>query len=190
MAISKVLTGKCRLSYPKLFTPESFGQAPGAAPGPDAKYSCVLLIRKDDPITVSRLQSAVESAIQEAIPTKWGGKRPANLRLPLRDGDAEREGDEYKGCYFINCTTKRKPHVVDRDCCDIIDPSEIYAGCYVRATLNCYSYDYAGNRGISFGLCNVQKLGDGEPLGGGGATGAADFGSAAAKAEIDDLDDF
>ena len=48
----------------------------------------------------------------------------------------------------------------------ITDPDEVYCGCKVRATLSVFAYDKAGNRGISFGLNNVQKLGDGERLDG------------------------
>ena len=187
MAYTKILTGKVRLSYPHLYQPASFGQQ---APDANAKYSCCLLIDKSDQLTVGRLQGAVEATKQEGIRTKWGGKLPANLRLPLRDGDTERDGEEYKGCYFINCSTKRKPKCVDRDCVEILDPAELYAGCYVRATLTCYPYDFSGNRGISFGLCNIQKLGDGDALGGDGASAAADFGSASAQAELDELEDF
>lgn len=187
MAYIKILTGKCRLSYPHLYQPSSYGQA---TPGPDAKYSCSLLIDKQDQLTVGRLQDAIEQAKADGISGKWGGKLPTNLRLPLRDGDTERSGDEYKGHYFINCTTKRRPKVVDRDCAEILDPMEVYAGCWVRATLTAYPYDFAGNRGISFGLCNVQKLGDGDPLGGDGSSAAADFSSAAAQAELSELEDF
>lgn len=187
MAYTKILTGKMRLSYPHLHAPVSFGQA---SPGADAKYSASFLIDKNDVLTVGRLQDAIEQAKAEGIRSKWGGKTPTNLRLPLRDGDTERDGEEYKDHYFINCTTKRKPRCVDRDCVEILDPADLYAGCYVRATLTCYAYDFAGNRGISFGLCNVQKLGDGDPLGGDGSSAASDFGNDTAKTELSELDDF
>lgn len=180
-----ILTGKVRLSYPHLLQPSTFAQGQG-----EPKYSACLLIDKQDSMTLDRLRRAQEEAIQLAVATRWNGKRPANLRLPIRDGDTEREGEEYKGKFFINASSKRRPAVVDRDCNEIINSAEIYAGCYVRATLTCYAYDYAGNRGIAFGLGNVQKIADGEPLGGGTRSASSDFGSPVAAAELDALDDF
>ncbi len=47
----------------------------------------------------------------------------------------------------------------------IIDPTDYYAGCWSIASVNAYAYDTKGNRGVSFGLVNLQKVGDGDPLG-------------------------
>jgi hypothetical protein len=44
------------------------------------------------------------------------------------------------------------------------DPAEWYAGCHVRATLNAFGYDQKMNKGVSFGLNNLQKLGEGQRL--------------------------
>ncbi len=43
---------------------------------------------------------------------------------------------------------------------------EIYSGIYARFSINFYAFNTNGNKGIACGLNNVQKLADGEALGG------------------------
>ena len=57
---------------------------------------------------------------------------------------------------------------------DIIDKSELYSGCYGRVSIMPAAYNVDGNKGIKFYLNNVQKLAEGEPLGGAGASNASD----------------
>lgn len=89
------------------------------------------------------------------------------IKTPLRDGDKERPGDEaYKDSYFINANSATAPGIVDADRQQIIDRSEVYSGVYGRASINLYAFNSNGNRGIACGLNNLQKIRDGEPLGG------------------------
>lgn len=81
-------------------------------------------------------------------------------------GSNYNEGEEYAGHYFMNVSSKTKPGVVDSQVQPILDSTEVYSGCYGRVSINFYPYDTAGNRGIGAGLNNVQKLADGESLGG------------------------
>ncbi len=156
---TKVTTGKCRLSYAHLFEPH-------AIEGNDPKYSVSVLIPKTDTETLKAIKEAVAEA-KELGKGKFGGKVPANLKTPLRDGDDERPDDEaYVGCYFLNASSKNKPGVVDLSVQPVLDATEVYSGCYGRLTLNFYAYSASGNKGIAAGLGNVQKLADGEPLGG------------------------
>ena len=55
---------------------------------------------------------------------------------------------------------------MDADCQPILDTSELYSGIYGRASINFYAFNTNGNKGIACGLNNLQKLRDGEPLGG------------------------
>ena len=48
----------------------------------------------------------------------------------------------------------------------ILERSEVYSGVYGRASINLYAFNSNGNRGIACGLNNLQKISDGEPLGG------------------------
>lgn len=148
-----------RLSYVNIWEPQSIN-------GSEPKYSVSLIIPKSDTATLNKIKQAIEVAKQEAI-SKFGGKIPANLKLPLRDGDIDRPDDEaYQDSYFINCNSKQKPQVVDSQVQPILDQTEVYSGCYGRVSVTFYGFNSNGNRGVAAGLGNVQKLRDGEALGG------------------------
>ena len=160
-ASTKVITGEVRLSYAHLFEPR-----PGMNPGDAPKYSTSILIAKSDKETLRKIKAAIDAATAAGLPL-WGGKVPPNLRNPVRDGDTERPDDPaYQGHYFMNLTSKNKPGIVDRRLQPITDSSEIYSGCYARVSMNFFPYSHSGNRGVSAGLNNVQKLRDGDYLGG------------------------
>ena len=120
MSTTKVITGKVRFSYVNIFKSRAF-QA-----DQDAKYSVCLLIPKEDKATIKKIKAAIDAAVQDGISSKWGGKKPANLKQPLRDGDAERadEAPEYEGMYFLNCNSTQKPGIVDKD---LSEMAKIYA---------------------------------------------------------------
>lgn len=179
---TKVITGKVRFSYVNIFKSRAF-QA-----GQDAKYSVCLLIPKEDKATIKKIKATIDEAVQEGIASKWGGKKPANLKLPLRDGDDERadEAPEYEGVYFLNANSTQKPGIVDKDLNEILDPDEVYSGCWGRASINFFPFNSNGNKGIGVGLNNIQKLSDGDPLGAARASAEADF----SDDFEDDEDDF
>ena len=170
---TKVVTGLVRFSYVNIFRSRAFRE------GQDAKYSICLLVPKKDMVTVHKIQAAVEEAVQEGISSKWGGKRPKNLKLPLRDGDEERadEASEYKDMFFLNANSNTKPGIVDKDLNEILDPDEVYSGSWGRASINFYAFDSNGNRGVGVGLNNIQKLKDGDRLGAARASAEEDFSS-------------
>jgi len=154
---TKVVTGMVRFSYANVWEPKSIN-------GSDEKYSVSLIIPKTDKKTIAQIEAAIEAAKQEGK-AKFGGKIPANLKLPLRDGDIDRPEDEaYKNAYFINANSKERPGIVDRSVKPILDQSEFYSGCYGRASITFYAFNQNGNKGIACGLQNLQKLLDGEPL--------------------------
>ena len=178
---TKVVTGKIRLSYANIFEPRAI------TPGDDPKYSLCILIPKSDKATLRKIKAAVEAAKQTGA-ALWGGKIPAKLKLPLRDGDQDRpDQPEYAGHFFINANSKQKPGVVDADV-NPIDQSEVYSGCYGRVSVNFFPYSHSGNRGIGCGLNNIQKLADGEPLG--GRSRAEDDFDAWGEDDSDEEDDF
>lgn len=170
--MSKVVTGTVRLSYANVWTPRAANE------GSEPKYSASIIIPKSDTATVDAIKKAIEVAIQEGV-GKFGGKIPprTTLKLPLRDGDEERPDDEaYKNAYFLNATSKLAPGIVDKHVQPILDHSEVYSGVYARVSLNFYAFNTSGNRGVACGLGNIQKIRDGEPLGGKTAP-SADFSS-------------
>lgn len=158
---TKVITGiNTRLSY-------FHGWDPVSINGGAEKYSVSVLIPKDDKDTVNAVNAAIDAAIEEGV-TKFGGKKPsrAAIKVPLRDGDVERDDEAYKGHYFINANSSTPPQIVDRAVKPILDRSEVYSGCYARVSLNFYAFNSNGNRGVACGLGNIQKVRDGAPLGG------------------------
>lgn len=163
---TKVVTGVVRLSYANVWEPVSTNDG-------TPKYSVSLIIPKSDQKTIDAINAAVDAAIKDGA-AKFSGKIPnkAALKLPLRDGDAERDDEAYKGAYFVNANSTTAPQIVDRSVQPILDRAEVYSGCYARVSVNFYAFNTNGNRGIACGLGNIQKVRDGEPLG--SRTSAAD----------------
>lgn len=161
----KVITGPdTRWSYCNVWQPKSIN---GGTP----KYSVSLIIPKSDTATIKKIEAAIEAAYKEGEAKLKGNGRsvPALsvLKTPLRDGDAERPDDEaYANAYFVNANSATAPGIVDADRQPIIDTSEVYSGLYGRASINFYAFNSNGNKGIACGLNNLQKIRDGEPLGG------------------------
>lgn len=156
--LTKVIV-PCKFSFLHCWEPDSVN-------GGDPKYSVSAIIDKSDTKTITEIKAAIEQAKKESV-SKWGGKVPNNLKTPLRDGDIERSEDSaYKGSYFFNDNSRQAPQVVDSKVEPILDQSEVYSGCYGRISVTFYGYNSNGNRGIAAGLGNIQKIKDGEPLGG------------------------
>jgi len=186
---TKVTTGEVRLSYAHLLEPHAIEE------GQTKKYSVSLIIPKEDKETLKLIKEAIEEA-KEAAKTKLAGKSgkiPANLKIPVRDGDEERPDDDaYANSYFINANSTKKPKILEfrkftaegKIKADPIDSEEdIYSGMYGLVSLNFYAFDTSGNKGIAAGLGNVLKTDDGDRLGG-GSSAEEDFDLA------DDEDDF
>lgn len=170
---TKVITGiNTRWSYANVWDPK-------AIDGGKPKYSVSLIVPKDDTATVDKIKAAIQAAYEEGqSKLKGNGKSVpplAAIKNPLRDGDIEKPDDEaYAGCYFVNANSATAPGVVDADRQPIIERSEVYSGVYGRASINFYAFNVNGNKGIACGLNNLQKLRDGEPLGG-KASAESDF---------------
>lgn len=167
MADLKVTTGEVRLSYCNLITPRSPQE--GAAP----KYSCVLLIPKntaDGKATLAKIRAAQTQALEDGK-TKFGGKVPAKWTNTLHDGDTEADlerNPEYAGMWYISTSANEQypPNIVNRRLEKIMDATEIYSGMWARVSMVAFAFNTQGNKGVSFGLRNVQKLRDDEPFGG------------------------
>lgn len=162
---TKVITGpNTRFSYLNANEPKSIN---GGTP----KYSVSLIIPKDDTATIDKIHVAIELAYKEGeSKLKGNGKTVPTLSMiktPLRDGDLERpDNAAYQNAYFVNANSPHKPGVVDANRQEIIDTAELYSGIYGRASISFYAFNSNGNKGIACGLNNLQKLRDGEPLGG------------------------
>jgi hypothetical protein len=146
----KIQTPVFRVSFPQVFEPKSFS-------GGEPKYSIVMIFDKKQDLREMR------RILAEAATEKFGAKKPANLRDAFRDGKEKENLQGYgEGVVFTTASSKSRPGLVDQNVQQIIDRNDFYAGCYARATVNAFAYDTNGNRGVSFGLNNIQKVRDGE----------------------------
>lgn len=161
----KVITGpNTRWSYVNAWEAKSIN---GGTP----KFSVSLIVPKSDTATVKKIKAAIEAAYHEGESKLKGNAKTvpslAAIKTPLRDGDIERPDDPaYHNAYFINANSATAPGIVDVDCNPILARSEVYSGVYGRASISFYAFNSNGNKGIACGLNNLQKIKDGEPLGG------------------------
>ncbi|MCP7950620.1 DUF2815 family protein [Listeria monocytogenes] len=177
-ASAKVVTGEVRLSFVHLLEPYAYE-------GQEEKYSTMILIPKSDKNTVNAIKAAQKAALEQGTVSKFGGKKPSNLKNTLRDGDDEmdtEERPEFEGHYFMNVSSKTAPGILDKAKQKTISPDDVYSGVYARVSINFFAYNTAGNKGISAGLNNVMVLGKGDYLGG-RASADSDF------ADFEALDD-
>ena len=168
-----------RVSYPTVFAPEK-----NALNG-DMEYSLVAIF------PVGTDLSDMKLAAKTAAEKKWGldpSKWPLNLKKPFRpckerwkfvDGKqivpAGYEDGEAMFATFKQKADKGQPQIVDREVNPIRESQYFYAGCHAIASVRAYAYDNMGNKGVAFGLGNVQKVDDGVPLGGGRTLATNDF---------------
>lgn len=169
MALDKnqVVTGECRLSFVNVFEPKAMKE------GDEPKYSITAIIPKSDTKTIEAIKAAIQAAAERGAQKHFGGRVPTNVNSTFYDGDTAVDdmGDlknikypEYKGNYFIRLSTKKRPIVLNADRQEIIDPTEVYSGCYGRVSMTFFAYSGDGRRGVSAALNNVLKTRDGEPL--------------------------
>ncbi|SOD41353.1 Protein of unknown function [Nitrosovibrio sp. Nv4] len=168
--MANVLTPEFRVSYAHVFKPQK-NDLNG-----NMEYSVVAIFDKGADL------SALKSAAEDALMEKFGANKanwPATLKSPFRkckerwsfkDGKqvipAGYEDPDAVFMTFKQNADKGKPGLVDNQVQDIIEPQHFYSGCYARASVRAFGYDQKGNRGASFGLGNIQKMREGEPLGG------------------------
>ena len=175
--LKRVVTGQVRLSYVHLIAPR-----PARQPGEEAKYSVTLLIPKTDIATKQRIDTAIQTAIQEGVTAKWNGTRPAQPAVPIYDGDGVRPSgeafsEECRGHWVLTASSTQRPEIVDLNLNPVVQATEIYSGMYARVSVRFFAYAASGKKGIGCGLGNVQKVADGEPLAG-RQSAESDFGAA------------
>jgi hypothetical protein len=152
------------LSYPAIWEAKT-------TPSGEEKYGCALIFPEGTDL--SALKAAAMAAAQE----RWGTKaqqmlKTRQLRMPFRDGAEKAQAGYGEATTFVNVTSYRQPGMVSRYAgpdgkpLAITDPEEIYPGCKVRASLYPHAYETSGNKGVTFFLNAIQKIGDGPRLDG------------------------
>lgn len=157
-----------RFSYCNLFQPK----APFNNPQGEPKYSVTVLVPKTNTAAKAVIDNAISQAIDAGVSSKWNGVRPPQPSICVHDGDGPRPsdgsafGEECKGCWVFTASTKQPPFVVDEYVQIIIDPTKVYSGMWGNVNVTFFAYNNAGKKGIGCGLNGVQKIHDGEALGG------------------------
>ena len=150
----------CRISFANIWEPKSVY-------GGEEKFSVSCIIPKSDKNTLAKIHNAIEAAKELGKTKRFGGKIPANLRTPLRDGDIDRPDDEaYADAMFLNANAKDAPQIVDRKVQPIRDPMDCGSGDYCNVSVSFFAYSVNGSKGIGAGLGNIQKIKSGERLAG------------------------
>lgn len=167
-----LITPEFKVSYPKVFKPELNKL------NNQMEFSVMALFKKGEDL------SALKKAAQEALVEKFGQAKVAELakagklRTPFRDQKDKAYTDEAtgksvmpagmeEGAIFITLRTKQRPGVVDMSVktIDALNENEFYGGCFAKASVSVYAYEKGTNYGVNFGLRNIQKTKDGDPLG-------------------------
>lgn len=163
-----VTTSEFRLSHPHLLKPSKIKNTDNPP-----TYSMEMFFDKK----TTRME-VLNTALKTAATEKWGpdkAKWPKVLLSPIQDGDKpmgqkQEMRPECAGCWVVKASSNAEyapPHIVGPDPkIKLTSEAEIYAGCYARAFLKAFAYDKAGKTGVKFVVDGVQKLRDGQPLGG------------------------
>jgi len=164
--MSTINTPTFRVSYPNVF------EAKMNDLSNQMEFSLEAIFDKDADLT------PLKEVAQKALTDKFGHDKttwPQGLRTPFKKQEMKAKTVNGKqvlpppyeeGGIYLNLRNKQRPSVVDRGLNVIIDPSDFYAGCYAIASVNVYAYSKGGNSGVNFSLSNIQKVKDGDPLGG------------------------
>ena len=182
-----VLLKDVRFGYVHIVEPTA------ATEGGEKKYNLVVLIPKTGKFATEN-KAALDAVIEvlktnvKAEPANKG-KLPKDFNICLQDGDESEKGDEYLNHWFINAKSATQPGLLstqkDADGkYKELDRAELHSGDHGYVTINLYTYNKAGNKGIGAGLNNIVKTRDGQPLAG-RANAQQDF----AGIEFDPTDD-
>ena len=182
----KMIIQNVRCSYVFVDEPRDETDDDGNKTG-KKKYSIQPLISKKHP-QLKKMRAMIQKVAQE----KFGAKvKMGMLKTPLRDGDTERDDEEYAGHYFMNCNGNRKPGMVNK-ANEPADPDDIaeycYSGAYFHVSVSFYPFERKGNKGVAVGLNNVMFRKKGERLDGSVAA-TSEFADYAEEADGDEFGD-
>lgn len=173
----RIITPPFRAAFPKLFRPEKIKET-------DEKknYGVEAVFAPDTDL------SEMKALAKKVAMEHWDEKPPKKLKNPFRSGNEYNEDLKDQGkeprpelvdATFMRFNSTNKPEVVNTKRQFITDESEIYSGCWMRASVYCHAYDnkkdpQKGN-GITFMLNHIQKLKDDDPWGSPRQSAAQDF---------------
>lgn len=172
VATTKVITPLAIISYPWLDRPQP------AKPGKQPKFSATLifipavLALPEEKARFEKMKLAARAAGQK----KFGDQfekllKSEGFKKGFRN---DWESKDYpEGSIFVNARSDNQPGFVFSHAGPDGKPMQVpaadikktfYAGAFVRASLNAFGFDTEGNKGISWGLNNLQFVKGGERL--------------------------
>ena len=180
---NKLHTPKFRVSFPSVFEATQInGQG-------KSKYRITMLFDlaeiAKDPAEQARWD-AIKAELDPTLLKKFGSI-PADYAKPFIDGNTMKKAETgviyegHEGMVVVRAASEDRPGLVDQNVQPIMDQSDFYGGCYARATVNMFAWEYMNKKGVSVGIQNIQKLADGETFS--GKTKAEDDFAAVAQVE-------
>jgi len=152
----KILTPPFRVIFPTLFDVDA--EREQKKNGKEYKeYSVNALFNKS-----ADLKPMLKS-VHEVATEKWRSV-PKNLKNPFKNGSKEKDLDKYpyyENTIYIRFSSYDQPGIVDGKMEPVIDKSQVYSGCWARATVVAKTYGGSGTGyqpGVSFKLQNIQIL--------------------------------
>ena len=156
-------TPRFRLNFPALVEPTTTPYDPDGK----RQYRITMMFPKKDN-TIDQIRDFLNRIMTD----KFGPDvlKSKNLYDPITDGD-EYETEEGKqphaGYWVIRAKTDFVPALATREGKPVDDPADLYSGCWARAGISAYAWDYNRKKGVTVNFNIVQKLGDGQAFGGG-----------------------
>ena len=100
---TRIMLKNVRLSYAHVWEPQ-----PAREADREPKYATSIIIPKSDTAQIKKIEAAIDALLKAEGPAKFGGKVPprGSLKLPLRDGDTERDDEAYQDAMFLNASSK------------------------------------------------------------------------------------
>ncbi len=149
--LTKVVTNKVTLDYPRLIKPKSNSKFADSEP----RYGITVIIPKDDVETIEKINRAIKAGIDSGCFTGVN-----NIKLPLKDGDEIHPGEIlYKNSMYLYASSSFKPRLVDSKVQEIkFRMNEFQCGTYAKVCMQFEHYNYDGIKGIKAELISVQIL--------------------------------
>lgn len=147
------------------------------------QWNVTLLIPKSATETLAALEANFVAA---CVANNWGDEAKVRdlikkglIKMPVLDGDGKQGLNKktaephagFPGHYFIRCTSGEafRPALVNAQVLPITNKNELKSGDYGNAVIACFTWENAEQgKGATFGISALQKVRDGESLGGGG----------------------
>ena len=179
------LSPRGRVSFPSVWEPSG-------PEGSKPKFNITLVFRPSEmddeqKEKFQQLLDSAEAACKQRFGCSLGGSPEGSVKTvasPFHKGEEKPKFYE-PGDVYVKFISEQAPKVVDQSRTPISPSSgDFYPGCWAHVTYEVFAYDKSGNKGVSFGLRNVQKTADDEPFGGGRSSVEEDFEVLATPDEI------